>query len=203
MSKLTVGVVDYGVGNHASVRQAVLEIGYRCRVTSDPAVLDVCNLLILPGVGAFQPAMEALKACGLDRYLVEHAAHGGPLLGLCLGMQLLAEASHEGGYSRGLGLVPGEVVPLGPPYWHIGWNTLDVVRDDPLFDADDGRAFYFNHSYAYSGPEAYTVCHTMAGEAFTSVLRRERVVGVQFHPEKSQAAGHTQLRRLIAGLCDA
>ena len=203
MSRITVGIVDYGVGNHASVRHTLNELGLRCRVSDDPAVLDACNMLLLPGVGAFRPAIEALREHHLDGYVTEQAARGRPLLGICLGMQLLAEASHEDGYTRGLGVVPGEVVSLPAPRWHIGWNVIRTVPTEPLFRASDGEAFYFNHSYVYRGPAQIEVCRTTASEEFVSGFRHGRIVGVQFHPEKSQAAGRTLLRQLISGLCDA
>ena len=203
MRKITVGIVDYGVGNHASVRHTLNELGMRCRTSDDPAVLDGCDMLLLPGVGAFRPAIEALRARALDAYLLGWAERARPLLGICLGMQLLAEASHEAGFTPGLGLVPGEVVGLPPPHWHIGWNTIEQVQSDPLFLASDGQAFYFNHSYAYRGPIEYQVCRTIAGAEFASVIRKERILGVQFHPEKSQAAGRGLLKQLIVGLCDA
>jgi imidazole glycerol-phosphate synthase subunit HisH len=203
VSKITVGIVDYGVGNHASVRHALNDLGLRCRTSAEPSVLDACHMLLLPGVGAFRPAIEALRARSLDRYLIEQASRGRPLLGICLGMQLLAQASHEDGFTHGLGLVPGEVVGLPPPHWHIGWNTIEQVRADPLFASSDGQAFYFNHSYAYRGPIELQVCRSVAGEEFASAIHRDRIVGVQFHPEKSQAAGRALLRQLIGGLCDA
>lgn len=201
--KVTIGIVDYGVGNHTSVRQALHDLGWRCRVSSEPAILDTCDLLVLPGVGAFRPAMQALRAHSLDGYLVEQAERNRPLLGICLGMQLLAQASHEDGFEKGLGIVPGEVVAMGPARWHIGWNTIEQVQVDPLFQQSDGRAFYFNHSYAYEGPIEYQVCRTMVGNSFASVIRRGSIVGVQFHPEKSQLAGRTLLRSLVQGLCSA
>lgn len=197
------GVVDYGVGNHASVRQCLHHLELRCRVSDDPAVLSQCHLLLLPGVGAFRPAMQAIESKGLGSYLVEKAAEGKPLLGICLGMQLLTEASSEDGAATGLGLIPGEVVALGPRLWHIGWNTVELLRPDPLFDHPPGDSFFFNHSYAYRGPESYQVARTVFGEAFGSIIRRGNIVGVQFHPEKSQAAGHALLRGIILGLCDA
>src|SRR5262245_27264713 len=104
MKPLTVGIVDYGIGNHASVRHSFRNLGLRCRVSADPAVLDASDLLLLPGVGAFAPAMQALHARGLDSYVIECANRGRPILGICLGMQLLAQSSSEGGYTAGLGL---------------------------------------------------------------------------------------------------
>lgn len=203
MNKVTVGIVDYGVGNHASVRHALNELGWRCRISDEAAVLDPCDVLLLPGVGAFRPAIEAIRARSLDSYLLERAQRNRPLLGICLGMQLLAQASHEDGFTRGLGLVPGEVVALPAPHWHIGWNTIEQVQMDPLFHPSDGQAFFFNHSYAYRGPIEHQVCRTFVGKEFASAIRSGRIVGVQFHPEKSQAAGRTLLRHLIIGLCDA
>jgi glutamine amidotransferase len=203
MTKVTVGIVDYGIGNHASVRHALNELGWRCRISDEAAVLESCDLLVLPGVGAFRPAIDAIRARGLDAYLIEYAGRKRPLLGICLGMQLLAQASHEDGFTHGLGLVPGEVTALPAPRWHIGWNTIDQVQTDALFSGSNGEAFYFNHSYAYRGPIEFQVCRSVAAEEFASAIRRDNIVGVQFHPEKSQAAGRALLRRLIGGLCDA
>jgi imidazole glycerol-phosphate synthase subunit HisH len=203
VSRITVGIVDYGVGNHSSVRQTLHELDMRCRISDERAVLDACDVLLLPGVGAFRPAIEALRARSLDHYLHEQAQRNRPLLGICLGMQLFAQASHEDGFTPGLGLVPGEVVGLSEPHWHIGWNVIRTVRTDPLFRSSEGEAFYFNHSYAYRGPIELQVCRTTAAEDFVSAFRKDRIVGVQFHPEKSQAAGRTLLRELICGLRDA
>ncbi len=203
MKKITVGIVNYGVGNHASVRHTLTELGWRCRTSDEPSVLDACDVLLLPGVGAFRPAIEALRARGLDRYLIERANTNHPLLGICLGMQLLAQGSHEDGFTHGLGLVPGEVVGLPAPHWHIGWNTIVQFQVDPLFDGANGQVFYFNHSYAYRGPIEFQVCTTMAGREFASVIRKDNIVGVQFHPEKSQEAGRALLRNIIIGLFNA
>jgi imidazole glycerol-phosphate synthase subunit HisH len=203
VSRVTVGIVDYGTGNHTSVRHALREIGVRCRISADREVLDLCDLLLLPGVGAFRPAVQALRERALDRYLLEQVERGRPLLGICLGMQLLAQASYEDGFERGLGLVPGEVLPLSNPRWHIGWNTIEQVLADPVFRESDGRAFYFNHSFAFQGPIEFQACRTVAGQPFASVVRRGKVVGVQFHPEKSQGAGRALLSRMVRGLCDA
>lgn len=203
MSRTTIGIVDYGVGNHASVWRTLHTLGYRCRISDEPAVLDAANLLLLPGVGAFPPAMAALNARGLSAYLQEQARHKRPILGICLGMQLLAEASHENDFTAGLGLIPGEVVPLIEPRWHIGWNTIEQVRPDTLLETSIGQTFYFNHSYTYSGPEEFQVCRSRQGKYFPVVIRRGNVIGLQFHPEKSQSAGRQLLRQVIEGLCNA
>lgn len=203
MSKRTVGVVDYGVGNHSSVRHALYDLGVRCRISDQPAVLDGCDLLLLPGVGAFRPAMAALRARHMFEYLLAAAGRRRPLLGICLGMQLLTEASYEDGYERGLGLIPGEIVPLGGSRWHIGWNTVEVMQPDPLLIPSAGRAFYFNHSYAYRGPAENLVGLTRSDDEFGSVIRNDTTIGFQFHPEKSQGAGRELLARVIDGLCGA
>jgi glutamine amidotransferase len=206
LSRLPIGIVDYGIGNHASVLTTLRELGFRCRVSADAAELSDCGMLILPGVGAFRPAMKALRERGLDRFLADWAVRGRPLLGICLGMQLLAQSSDEGGQTSGLGLIPGTVTSLGKQ-WHIGWNTIDRVNraiDDELFSASYGHAFYFNHSYMYVGPEEFQVSSTaLKGNVFTSAVRRSLVVGVQFHPEKSQMAGHALLCRLVEGMSGA
>ncbi len=203
MSKLSVGIVNYGVGNLTSVRHCLQDLDFRCRVSDDTAVLASCDLLLLPGVGAFPLAMKALQARGLDRFLIEQSAEGRPLLGICLGMQLLTDASHEGGPTRGLGLIPGEVVSLGQGRWHIGWNTVEKIGASALFDLDGGESFYFNHSYVYSGADEYQLCRTRFDGDFASVIGSGKTVGIQFHPEKSQLSGHRLLQQIMLRLCDA
>jgi imidazole glycerol phosphate synthase glutamine amidotransferase subunit len=203
VKKLTVGIVDYGVGNHSSVRHTLRELGMRCRTSDQPAALDGCDILLLPGVGAFRPAIEAVRARSLDTYLLEHVRKGRPLLGICLGMQLLSEGSYENGFTPGLGLIAGEVAQLAAPHWHIGWNTVEVLGTDPLFGPSDGQSFFFNHSYAFRAPHPHAVCKSVATGAFTAGVRRDNVAGVQFHPEKSQDAGRELLRHLVPGLCNA
>lgn len=203
MSKLVAGLVDYGVGNLASVRHSLLQNGLNCHISSESAVLGRCDLLVLPGVGAFRPAMEALQANALDRFLAEQAEKRKPILGICLGMQLLTEGSHEGGFTKGLSLIPGEVVPLGERCWHIGWNSLAALTPDPTFQHEPEETFYFNHAYCYEGPREYQVSEVCFERCFAAIIRRGRIVGMQFHPEKSQAAGYRLLKRVIDDLCDA
>ncbi|WP_421956087.1 imidazole glycerol phosphate synthase subunit HisH [Polaromonas sp.] len=198
----TIGIVDYGVGNLASVWHALHALGYRCRVSRDPQTLDQADLLLLPGVGAFPVAMAALHRHGLAGYLQAQAREGRPILGICLGMQLLTDASSEHRTTDGLGLIPGQVRPIEGGHWHIGWNNLEAVQNDPLLGASQGHAVYFNHSYAVDTPARYQLCTaSVAGTSVTAAIRRGNVVGLQFHPEKSQAAGHRLLRNIVEGFC--
>lgn len=201
MKRITVGLVDYGVGNHASIRCTLQALGYRCRIGSEVDVLKHADLLLLPGVGAFPSAMAELWRRGLVEYLQEEARNQRPIVGICLGMQLLADASDEHRLTAGLGLIPGRVAPLPGPRWHIGWNTLEVVRDDPLLRPSDGRSFYFNHSFGFEGATEFQICVARQQRIFPVVIRRGKVLGLQFHPEKSQGAGRELLRTVIDGLC--
>jgi glutamine amidotransferase len=197
----TIGIVDYGVGNHASVWRALHGLGYRCRVSAETEVLSATDLLVLPGVGAFGAAMEALHEHDLVDYLQLKAREGMPIIGLCLGMQLLADASVEHGITAGLGLIPGEVVPFDQARWHIGWNTIEVVGDDPMFRPSDGKSMYFNHSFVFEAAPEYQACLSRLETPFPVGVRRANMVGLQFHPEKSQEAGHMLLRNVVEGLC--
>lgn len=197
---LTVGIVDYGVGNHNSVLRCVRNLGFRVRISSQPEHLDQADVLLLPGVGAFPTAMERLHASGLVGCLQRAAQLGRPLIGICLGMQLLAESSSELGSTPGLGLIPGSVEAIGEPRWHIGWNSLEVAEGQPLLHASDGEVMYFNHSYAFRGPEAFVAARSRVSkgsEPLVAAIQRGTVWGLQFHPEKSQGPGLELLERLI------
>lgn len=203
MSIATIGIVDYGMGNHASVAHSLRKMGFRVRISQESNELDGVDVLMLPGVGAFPAAMKALHDKGLVSYLQEQARLQRPIIGICLGMQLLASASHEFQYTAGLNLIPGEVVALTGAKWHIGWDTLECVDSDSLLQPSDGQAFYFNHSFCYQGPREYQVALSRHPDPFASVIRRGKVVGIQFHPEKSQEAGRVLLKNLITGLTHA
>jgi len=206
VTRLTIGIVDYGVGNLASVRHALHAMGYRCRIAGNRETLTQSDLLLLPGVGAFPAAMQALNASGLTDFVCQQARDGKPVVGICLGMQLLADSSGEMGLTAGLGLIPGKVMTLGESRWHIGWNSIEVVKEDPLFMNGDGQAMYFNHSYVFDAPTEYQAVVARLdelSEPFTVCVHRKNVVGLQFHPEKSQAAGRHLLASVIEGLCRA
>ncbi len=203
MRRIKIGIVDYGVGNHASVWYSLQKLGYRCSVSEETEVLRNTDLLILPGVGAFPTAMTALHDRGLVDFLQQQAREEQPILGICLGMQLLVEASYENHLTAGIGLIPGKVVPLGLSQWHIGWNTLELIQKDPIMALSNGKSFYFNHSYVYQGPSEYQICIARQKKMIPAVIRMGKVLGMQFHPEKSQEAGRQLLKNVIEGLCHA
>jgi glutamine amidotransferase len=200
-----VAIIDYGLCNLDSIRRAVEMCGGDPIVTDEPEALGTANLLILPGVGSFGVAMDNLRARGMDQAVRDQSAAGIPLLGICLGMQLLASQSTEGGNFEGLGLIPGSVVMLKEQHPeeripHIGWNSVQPhASTDPLFaglapDTD----FYFVHSYHVECRNAdHAIASTPYCGGFTSVIRNGNVAGAQFHPEKSQRAGFRMLTNFL------
>jgi imidazole glycerol-phosphate synthase subunit HisH len=198
-NKITIGIVDYDVGNHASVWRVLHMLGYRCRVSKEPKILADSDMIVLPGVGAFPKAMDSLRQYGLDEFLKESAESGKPFLGVCLGMQLLADASEEQSETIGLGLIPGRVVPIGPGQWHIGWNEIEVESDEAVFRASDKQVMYFNHSFHFQSQPEHCVAVTRLNKKLTAIVRRGNVVGIQFHPEKSQVPGHALLKSVVEG----
>ena len=198
-----IAVIDYGVGNLFSLRSSLRHLGLEAAVTADPEVIRAADRVILPGVGAFGDAMEQLERRGLVPVVQAEAARK-PLLGICLGMQLLFEESYEYGRHAGLGLVPGRVCPLAPDLAdpalkvpQIGWNALELLRpQDPLFRyLRQGEYVYYVHSYYGKDCAASTLAVSEYSIPVTGVVREGWVYGAQFHPEKS---GDTGLRILRA-----
>jgi glutamine amidotransferase len=190
-------IVDAGVGNLGNVARAVVHLGAAVEVTRDPCRVAAARCLVLPGVGAFAPPREALRG-PLERALAAALAGGAWLLGICVGYQLLFEAGEEFGVTDGLGLLPGRVtrLPASVPVPHIGWNRLHDVAGHPLLaglapsGAAGGRHVYFVHSYAPEGvPDELCLARATHGRSFAAVAGRGRVLGTQFHPERSGAAG--------------
>ena len=195
-------IIDAGISNIKSIARGFVTQGFQVRVTTDPLDVGKADSLVLPGVGAFPKAVEVLKRNGLWRAVLEHARSGKPLLGVCLGMQLLFGDSDEHGLTEGLALIPGRVRRFPPdrPVPHMGWNAVEVVRESPLFEGVPQRAdFYFVHSY-YGTPDdpLHEVGACDHGGRFTAAVRRENVFGTQFHPEKSQDQGLRVLRNFAA-----
>lgn len=191
-----IGIVDYGMGNRRSVEKAFARVGADAVLSADHDLLGGADGLVLPGVGAFPEAMRRLREAGLDELIVERAAAGTPLLGLCLGMQLLYERSTEFGDTAGLGLLAGGVRALdagGRKLPHIGWHEVRFLRQTPLTPAAGAAAYYHVHSYVAECSED-AVAVGEYGERFVSIAARGSVFGCQFHPEKSSRAGLALLR---------
>ena len=187
-----IAIVDYGIGNLGSVIKGLRHAGAETVLTGDPAVLRAAEALVLPGDGAFGATMEEIRARGLVGVLEEAAASGRPLLGICIGMQVLFEESEEHGLHAGLGLQPGRVRRLegSLPIPHMGWNRLRRRRAHPLLEGiEDGAYVYFVHSYFCDATDDVVVATTDYGREFAAIVGRDHVMGVQFHPEKSQAVG--------------
>lgn len=193
-----VGIIDYGVGNLRSVEKGFEKVGVAAEVVPDPERIVDFEGLVLPGVGAFGDAMASLSKRGLIGPLLEYIEGGRPLLGICLGMQLLFSFSEEHGLFEGLAVIPGGVLRLNPPAKvpHMGWNVVNTIGKSPLFDGiRNGSRFYFVHSYfcAPAEPE-WIVGNTPYAGGFPSAVKKENVYGLQFHPEKSSSLGLEILR---------
>ncbi|QDT77629.1 Imidazole glycerol phosphate synthase subunit HisH 1 [Gimesia maris] len=188
-------IVDYGMGNLRSVQKAFEKVGAEAVICADPEKIAKASKLILPGVGAFRDAIQALKDQSLVEPILEHAQSGKPFLGICLGLQLLFDVSYEDGEYEGLGLIPGKVVRFedqpGLKIPHMGWNQIERTAEHPLLAGIPAHEhFYFVHSY-YVAPDnaADVAAYTDYGCRFASMVARDNIVASQFHPEKSQNAG--------------
>ncbi len=200
-----IGIVDFGMGNRRSVEKAFEHVGARATITSDHAELGAADGLVVPGVGAFPRGMANLRELGLDEVVRERVEAGVPLLGICLGMQLLFDSSRELGGAEGLGLLPGRVEPLpadGLKLPHIGWNLVRFDHSSPLTAGlPEACAFYHVHTFAPQPAEPADVLgRSEYGAPFVSVVARDPIFGVQFHPEKSSTHG-LKLLENFAAIC--
>ena len=204
MKSASVAIIDYGVGNLRSVEKAFAATGCEAIVTGDRTELLAAERLVLPGVGAFASCMDSLAQHGLTELVCDRAREGTPLLGVCVGMQMLFEASAEFGHSTGLGLLKGSVRRFGEELVvpQVGWNQIHQRSEHPLFAGiDDNAFFYFVHSF-YCQPACAEVVigETEYGVTYASVVARGNVFGVQFHPEKSQTAGLQLLKNFASNV---
>ncbi len=197
-----IAVVDYGVGNLFSLSSSLAAIGAEVVVTGDADVIRAADKILLPGVGAFEDAIAKLRASGLDEVVCEEARKGKPLLGICLGMQLLFEKSYEFGEFEGLGLIEGavrpiaDVIPADYKIPHIGWNALHLVDEkSPIFQyLNDGDHVYFVHSFYAADCEKNIIATSEYGAELTAAVAKDNIFGCQFHPEKSGPVGLSILR---------
>ena len=191
-----IAIVDYGVGNLFSLQSSLAAIGAEAVVTADPAVLRAADKILLPGVGAFEDAAKKLRKLSLDKLLKELTDSGKPLLGICLGMQMLFDKSYEYGEHQGLGLIPStvkpiaDVIPEGLKIPHIGWNALKFRGENPIFKyISEGDCVYFVHSFYAADCEESVIATAEYGADLTAAVARGNVYGCQFHPEKSGTVG--------------
>ncbi|MBQ3491600.1 MAG: imidazole glycerol phosphate synthase subunit HisH [Oscillospiraceae bacterium] len=199
-----VAIVDYGVGNLFSLQSSFAAIGAEVTVTAQKEILEQANCIILPGVGAFEDAAKKLRGSGLDKTLKELAAKGKPLMGICLGMQLLFERSYEYGCHEGLGLLKGsvrpirDVIPSDYKIPHIGWNGLIFKKGSPLLKyTQEGDCVYFVHSFYAADCDASVIATAEYGAELTAAVADGNVLGCQFHPEKSGDVGLKILKAFV------
>jgi len=191
-----IAIIDYSVGNLFSLSSSFKAIGFDTVITGDPEIIKKADKLILPGVGAFCDAIAKLKATGLDKVLKQEVKNGKPIMGICLGMQMLFEKSFEYGEYEGLGLLKGSVVPMenyidkSLKIPHIGWNALKITKQSPIFKyINDGDCVYFVHSYFAKGCDDSLIAETQYDKPLTAAVAKDNVFGCQFHPEKSGVTG--------------
>lgn len=209
---MTITIIDYGSGNLLSVRRALEHCGATCQTSGDPALIGDSSALVLPGVGAFRDGMDGLAKNGLIQPILDHARAGRPLLGICLGMQMLAGSSDEFGFHQGLGLIPGHVreiaklnsegMPRKTPF--IGWASLEQSQGmswdgTPLRPIDRGESVYLVHSYHFEPdqPTDLLATYRFLGDPITAAVHRSNITGLQFHPEKSGKVGLRILREFV------
>lgn len=186
-----IAIADYGIGNLRSVQKAFNKLGYDAIITGDKAVIGSASHVVLPGVGAFADAINLLRISGLDKIIIAEAKKGKPILGICLGMQLLFESSSESGFHEGLGLIKGKItrfnIDLKVP--QVGWNSVKVAKPSKILKNVDGEYFYFVHSFCAAEINEDTCGITDYSVEFTSAVEKNNIFGVQFHPEKSGESG--------------
>lgn len=203
---MTIAIIDYGMGNLKSVKKAFAAIGFEAEITADPERVLKADKVVLPGVGAFRDAIEELHRTGLAQATREVVQRGTPVLGICLGMQLLFEKSYEYGEHAGLGLLPGRIIKMTTEEMkdekgeslkipHMGWNNLELIKKTPLFTGlEQGSSVYFVHSYYLETEEDVVSAYTTYGKRIAVAAQRDNLFATQFHPEKSGSIGLSILK---------
>ena len=205
-AKPVCAVLDYGIGNVSSLHSFFRELGFRCIITRDRDILISSDLVVLPGVGSFPPVIQSLTSDGTSE-LIQHRHHDNkPILGICLGMQLLSSSSTESGFNQGLSILPGNTVMFNDSCCHIGWNSaLSTHQDTAFHRCFTDNHYYFNHSYYIDACPSSALLSTTHynGQIFPSAIQVCSTVGIQFHPEKSQSSGINLIKTLYKDLLHA
>mgnify|MGYP001494612093 CR=1 FL=1 len=197
---IDVAIVDYDLGNQDSLFYTLKSLEFRVKISKEVEVLSKSDILILPGVGSFPEAIKQLKNNNLSEFIIQWSSKNKPILGICLGMQLLCSKSYEYQESNGLGIINGEIVALNKASCHIGWNNVcQVEKSDLIYSKLDD--FYFNHSFKFKGNKNLIIGNTSFNdENIPAIIKKNNLVGIQFHPEKSQEAGKKLLLFIIKKL---
>jgi len=195
---IKIGIVDYGVGNINSLNKSFKSIGFRSTKSSDTDELKKTDVIVLPGVGSFAYAMDKLKKSKLDQFIINESKRNKPILGICLGMQLLVNSSDENGIHKGLGIIPGKIKELEGSDFHIGWNNIEICKRQSFIKKFNNHEFFFNHGFAFQGNTKNILSKTLYGKnLFASSIIKNNTIGFQFHPEKSQKAGLQLLKSTV------
>lgn len=201
MISIKIGIVDYELGNHDSLFYSLKSIGFSVFISNNPDELKICNIILLPGVGAFPKAMKSLRKSGLDKFIIEWAKLEKPIIGICLGMQLICTKSYEFKECSGLNLINGEIIKMENNDWHIGWNSNIPSHDNKIFRGLKRSQFYYNHSFKFYGDSQNILSETeLNNEIIPAIIKKGKTFGIQFHPEKSQLSGKILLTRIIKHL---
>jgi glutamine amidotransferase len=200
MKKINIGIIDYDLGNQDSLFFFLKSLGYKVIISKDENILSEADVIILPGVGAFPKAMRSLCESGMDIFIRKWVKQQKPLIGICLGMQLLCSVSLEFQETKGLDLIPGNIIPFDSGKLQIGWNDNIPFNGHHSFETNSMDQFYYNHSYKYKGDDEYIVSYSIFGEIIPSIIQKNKVIGIQFHPEKSQKSGKKLINAIIEKL---
>ena len=194
-----IGIINYGVGNHSSVVSSIKSLGHIVTLSKKIGELEKCDILLLPGVGSFPIAMKGLENFGLIKFIKKWVKKKKPIIGICLGMQIMATSGTEGGFCNGLDLLPGKVIKISSDKTHIGWNSLRLKQTYYILKDYKEKDFYFNHSYILKTNTGKIIATAKFEGDIPAVVISDNIVGLQFHPEKSQKYGSTLLGKIIDG----
>ena len=192
-------IVDYKIGNHKSLEVFLKKMGHEVKVSSSFNDIKSSDIIILPGIGAFPAAMAVMKELKLDKIIINEHLRNKPIIGICLGMQLLATKSSEFEETKGLNIIPGKITPLKQSY-NIGWNAVKTIKDFGKIVIKDKDSFYFNHSYEFKCDKKYLIGETNDSFKIPAIVRKKNVIGIQFHLEKSQSSGKNLFLNIIKEL---